>query len=136
MAVNDHARIGFPATHANEKQGRAIAQLHAAYYAALGITIRRLLTDNGSAFCSKPSFRLASSSASPGDAHAHTGRRPRQTRAVHPVSAQDMGRSRHLPTLGLKYRRLRLLDAPLQLASLSPRHRRHSARLQTECAGG
>jgi transposase InsO family protein len=55
VAVDDHARIGFTAMHPDEKKGSAIAFLHAAvaYYASLGITIRRLLTDNGSAFRSK-----------------------------------------------------------------------------------
>jgi len=52
VAVDDHARIGFTAMHPDEKKGSAVAFLHAAvaYYATLGVTIRRLLTDNGSAF--------------------------------------------------------------------------------------
>lgn len=55
VAIDDHARIGFTAMHPDEKQGSAVAFLHAAvaYYAKLGVTIRRLLTDNGSAFRSK-----------------------------------------------------------------------------------
>jgi transposase InsO family protein len=55
VAVDDHARIGFTAMHPDEKKSSAIAFLHAAvaYYGRLGITIRRLLTDNGSAFRSK-----------------------------------------------------------------------------------
>jgi transposase InsO family protein len=59
VAVDDHARIGFTAMHPDERKGSAIAFLHAsvAYYARLGITIRRLLTDNGSAFRSKAFVR-------------------------------------------------------------------------------
>ena len=55
MAIDDHARIGFTAMHPDEKKGSAVAFLHAAvaYYAKLGVTIRQLLTDNGSAFRSK-----------------------------------------------------------------------------------
>jgi len=55
VAVDDHARIGFTAMHPDEKTGSAIAFLRSAvtYYAKLGVTIRRLLTDNGSAFRSK-----------------------------------------------------------------------------------
>lgn len=55
VAVDDHARIGFTAMHPDERTSSAIAFLHAAvaYYASLGVTIRRLLTDNGSAFRSK-----------------------------------------------------------------------------------
>jgi transposase InsO family protein len=47
--------IGFTAMHPDEKKASAIAFLHAAvaYYAKLGVTIRRLLTDNGSGFRSK-----------------------------------------------------------------------------------
>jgi transposase InsO family protein len=59
VAVDDHARIGFTAMHPDERKGSAIAFLHAsvAYYARLGITIRRLLTDYGSAFRSKAFVR-------------------------------------------------------------------------------
>ena len=49
VAVDDHARIGFTAMRPDEKKASAIAFLQAAvpYYAKLGVTIRRLLTDNG-----------------------------------------------------------------------------------------
>jgi len=55
VAIDDHARIGFTGMHPDERKGSAIAFLHTAvaYYARLGITIRRLLTDNSSAFRSK-----------------------------------------------------------------------------------
>jgi transposase InsO family protein len=55
VAVDDHARIGFTAMHPDERKESAVAFLHAAvaYYASLGVTIRRVLTDNGSAFRSK-----------------------------------------------------------------------------------
>jgi transposase InsO family protein len=55
VAVDDHARIGFTQMKPNERQSCAIAFLRAAvrYFAGLGVTIRRVLTDNGSAFRSK-----------------------------------------------------------------------------------
>ena len=55
VAVDDHARIGFTAMHPDERKESAVAFLHeaVAYYARLGVTIRRVLTDNGSAFRSK-----------------------------------------------------------------------------------
>jgi transposase InsO family protein len=55
VAVDDHARIGFTAIHPDERHGSAVAFLRAAvaYYASLGVSIRRLLTDNGWAFRSK-----------------------------------------------------------------------------------
>ena len=55
VAVDDHARVGFTGIHADERAPNAVAFLRdaVAYYASLGVTIRRLLTDNGGAFHSK-----------------------------------------------------------------------------------
>ena len=55
VAVDDHARIGFTQMKPDERQGCAIAFLRAAvaYFAGLGVTLRRVLTDNGPAFRSK-----------------------------------------------------------------------------------
>ena len=55
VAVDDHARIAFTAMHPDEKTPQAVRFLRdaVAYYAALGVTVRRVLTDNGSAFRSR-----------------------------------------------------------------------------------
>lgn len=55
VAVDDHARIGFTQMKPNERRSCAIAFLRASlrYFARVGVTVRRLLTDNGSAFRSK-----------------------------------------------------------------------------------
>ena len=55
VAVDDHARVAFTGVYPDERQGSAVHFLHqaVAYYANLGVPIRRLLTDNGSAFRSK-----------------------------------------------------------------------------------
>ena len=55
VAVDDHARIGFTQMKLNERRGCAIAFLRASvtYFASLGVAIKRVLTDNGSAFRSK-----------------------------------------------------------------------------------
>jgi transposase InsO family protein len=55
VAIDDHARIGFTQMKPDERRDSAIAFLRAAvaYFASLGVTIRRVLTDNGSAFRSK-----------------------------------------------------------------------------------
>ena len=55
VAIDDHARIAFTQMHPDEKKPQAVAFLHAAvaYCAGLGITIKRLLTDNGPSFRSK-----------------------------------------------------------------------------------
>lgn len=55
VAIDDHARIAFTAMHPDEKKHQAVQFLHdaVAYYARLGVAIKRLLTDNGSAFRSR-----------------------------------------------------------------------------------
>jgi transposase InsO family protein len=60
VAIDDHARLAFTAMHSDEKKEEAVRFLHNAvsYYARLGVTIKRLLTDNGAAFRSRD-FRAA-----------------------------------------------------------------------------
>jgi transposase InsO family protein len=60
VAIDDHARIAFTAMHPDEKKLQAVQFLQdaVAYYAGLGVAIKRLLTDNGSAFRSRE-FALA-----------------------------------------------------------------------------
>jgi transposase InsO family protein len=55
VAVDDHARIGFTQMKPDECQDSAIAFLRASvkYFAGLGVTLQRVLTDNGSAFRAK-----------------------------------------------------------------------------------
>jgi transposase InsO family protein len=52
VAIDDHSRAGFVQMHPDERKGSAIEFLKAsvAHYAAHGVTIKRLLTDNGSAY--------------------------------------------------------------------------------------
>ena len=55
VAVDDHARLGFTQIKPDEGSARAVSFLQATikYFAGLGVTVRRVLTDNGSAFRSK-----------------------------------------------------------------------------------
>lgn len=55
VAVDDHARIGFTQMKPDERQRSAVAFLRAsvAYFAGLGVSIRRVLTDNGVSFRSR-----------------------------------------------------------------------------------
>lgn len=55
VAIDDHSRVGFVQMHADERKTSAVAFLQAAvaHYAALGVRIQRVLTDNGSAYRSK-----------------------------------------------------------------------------------
>jgi len=52
VAVDDHARIAFTAMHPDEKTPQAVQFLRdaVAYHTGLGVSIKRLLTDNGAAF--------------------------------------------------------------------------------------
>ena len=60
VAVDDHSRIAFTAMFPDEKAASASAFLRqaVAYFAKLGISVRRVLTDNGPCFCSRR-FALA-----------------------------------------------------------------------------
>jgi transposase InsO family protein len=55
VAIDDHSRAGFVQMYADERKESAVAFLKAAvaHYAALGVKIRRLLTDNGPAYRSQ-----------------------------------------------------------------------------------
>jgi len=55
VAVDDHARIGFTDMHPDEKTQSAEQFLRnsVAYFKSLGVTVRRVLTDNGSSFRSR-----------------------------------------------------------------------------------
>ena len=71
VAIDDHARIAFTAMHPDEKTAQAVQFLRDAvtYYDSLGTTVRRVLTDNGSAFRSRD---FASTCAELGIQHKFT----------------------------------------------------------------
>ncbi|MDD2991423.1 MAG: DDE-type integrase/transposase/recombinase [Zoogloea sp.] len=52
VAIDDHSRIAFTRIYADERKESAVSFVQAAtqYFAGLGITIERVITDNGSAF--------------------------------------------------------------------------------------
>jgi transposase InsO family protein len=60
VAIDDHSRIAFAKVMSNEKKRCAVAFLKAAlaYYESLGITVERVMTDNGSCYKSF-AFRAA-----------------------------------------------------------------------------
>jgi transposase InsO family protein len=55
VAIDDHARIGFTDLYPDEGKASAMQFLHntVAYFSSLGVRVKRVLTDNGSAFRSK-----------------------------------------------------------------------------------
>lgn len=71
VAVDDHARLGYTQMKANERSASASQFLRGCvrYFAKLGVTVRRVLTDNGSAFRSK---RFAASCRQLGLRHVFT----------------------------------------------------------------
>jgi hypothetical protein len=50
VAIDDHSRVGFVQMHGDERKNSAVEFLKAAvaHYTALGVSIKRLITDNGS----------------------------------------------------------------------------------------
>lgn len=55
VAIDDHARIGFTDMYPDEAKASAVQFLHntIAYFKCMGVYVKRILTDNGSAFRSK-----------------------------------------------------------------------------------
>jgi transposase InsO family protein len=55
VAIDDHARVGFTDLYPDERKASAVQFLSntLAYFGSLGVHVRRVLTDNGSAFRSK-----------------------------------------------------------------------------------
>ena len=74
--VDDHSRIAYAEIHADEKAATAIQVLRnaAAWFAARGVSIERVLSDNGAAYRSR-AWR---------DACAELGIRPKKTRPYRP----------------------------------------------------
>ena len=59
MAIDDHSRLAMAQIFPDEKKESAVAFLQAAvaYYRSLGITVSRIMTDNGSCYRSKAFVR-------------------------------------------------------------------------------
>lgn len=55
IAIDDHSRVAFSDIFPNQKKESAIAHLKAAvaYYKKLGVKVDRIMTDNGSCYCSR-----------------------------------------------------------------------------------
>ena len=55
VAIDDHSRVSFVQMHPDERKTSAVAFLQAAvaHYAALGVRVKQLITDNGAAYRSR-----------------------------------------------------------------------------------
>jgi transposase InsO family protein len=74
--LDDHSRVAYAEIHDHETAATAIGVLHraVAWFAARGVTVQRVLSDNGSAYRSR-AWR---------DACAELGIKPKRTRPYRP----------------------------------------------------
>jgi transposase InsO family protein len=134
VAVDDHARIGFTQMKPDERQLAAVAFLRAcvAYFASLGVTIRRVLTDNGSAFRFK---RFATACRKLKLKHVFTRAYRPQTNGKAERFIQSALREWAygipLSAFNRAQRHAQALDASLQLASPAPGHWRRRTHVPT-----
>lgn len=134
VAVDDHARLAFTAMHPDERKDSAVQFLRdaVACYGKLGVTIKRLLTDNGSAFRSKL-FRQACLEL--GIAHKFTRAYRPQTNGKAERFIQsalrEWGIRLDVPALQATHASPGQLAASLQLPSPPQGHRRARTYLST-----
>ena len=76
--IDDHSRVAYAEIHDDETAATAVAVLRraVAWFAARGVTIERVLSDNGGATSPTPGATPAPNSASPRRRPAPTGPRP------------------------------------------------------------
>jgi len=86
VAIDDHSRVAFSSVHPNEQGETACQALLGAleYYASLGITFKRILTDNGACYRSTAFAKLLKS----------LGIKAHQNQALH-AADQWQGRALH-----------------------------------------
>ena len=100
VCIDDASRLAFSQILPDEKKESAVAFLKAAvaYYASLGVTVARVMTDNGSCYRAKRLPRRLPRSRP--QAHPHQAlhaQDQRQGRALHPDRAARMGLRSSLP---------------------------------------
>jgi len=78
VCIDDHSRVAFTSIFPDEKAVSTVAFLRAAivFYARFGVTVERVMTDNGSCYKSMPSATPARRSASATSAPDPTPQRP------------------------------------------------------------
>jgi hypothetical protein len=122
VCIDDASRIAFSQVMKNEKKGCAVALLKAAvaYYVSLGITVERVMTDNGACYKSI-AFREACKRLRL--KHVRTralyAEDQRESRTVHPDKLARMGLCPGLQHLKRKRRRAAKMASSLQLAPAS-----------------
>ena len=118
VCIDDHSRVAFSQIMPDEKKESAIAFLKdaLAYYKSLGVTVSRVMTDNGACYKASPPRRLPSPRP---QAHPNQAIHPkdqRKGRALHPDCSQRVGLRTRLPQLKPTRTTPTALAAPIQLA--------------------
>ena len=117
VAIDDATRLAYVEVLADEKAITAIGFLRraVAHFASYGITVERLITDNGSRLpLNRPRDRLPRARDPPPPHPPLPTPDQRQSRAVHPHHARRLGLRRDLPRQHRTQRRPRRLARLLQ----------------------
>jgi transposase InsO family protein len=122
--IDDHSRVAYAEIHDDETAATAIAVLTraVAWYAARGVVVERVLSDNGSAYRSH-AWR---------DACGELGVAPKRTRPYRPQTNGKIERFHRTMTAGWAFRRLYLSESQRRKALPGwlheyNHHRPHSA---------
>ena len=119
VAIDDHSRIAFTALLPDEKatsSGKSFLRQAVAYFAHLGISVRRVMTDNGPCLCSTLFAQAC------GDLHSDVpapdlhSMHQWQGRTLHPNGHSRVGLRWSLPELRGTPSSSGSLDSPVKLA--------------------
>jgi transposase len=140
--VDDHSRLAYSELHPDQSAATVTGFVTRAlaWYEALGIRPRRIMTDNAWAYTKNASLRqlLAQHSIRQILIRPHTPRTNRQGRALPPDHEPRMGLRRHLPQPPRPRPGTAILARPLQHAAatqLTGRTTTHQPRPQPQWAG-
>ena len=118
VCVDDATRLAYVEVLADERGATAVGFLRraVAWFAERGITVERVMTDNGSAYVSTVhAARLPRARAPPPPHPALPAPHQRQGRALHPDAAREWAYGAHLRQLSRAHRRAAALARALQL---------------------
>jgi transposase InsO family protein len=121
--VDDHSRVGYAEIHDDETAATAVAVLRraVAWFAARGVVVERVLTDNGSCYRSDL-WR---------DACAQMGIKHKRTRPYRPQTNGKVERFHRIMTDGWAFRRLYVSESVRRKASPAWLHEYNHHRLHT-----
>ena len=118
VCVDDATRLAYVEVLADERGETAAGFLRraVAWFASMGITVERVMSDNGSCYRSRVHAAACRELGLAPLLHpALPAAHQRQGRALHPDASQPVGLRRHLRQLGRAHRSAARLARPLQL---------------------